>query len=44
MQSLDDFPLEFVVEASLEVARTNSTTRGHSMAFILGKMGETELE
>ena len=44
MQSLDDFPLEEVVEASLEVAGTNSPTRGPSMAFILEKMGKTELE
>ena len=44
MKSLDDFPLEEVVEASLEVAETNSTTLGRSMAFILEKRGETELE
>ena len=44
MQSLDDFPLEEVVEASLEVAGMNSTTRGRSMGFILEKRDESELE
>ena len=40
----DDFPLGFNVESSLEVAGTNSTTLGRSMAFILENMGETDLE
>ena len=44
MQSLDDFPLEEVVEASLEVAGTNYITRGRSKGFILEKRGESELE
>ena len=44
MPKLDDFPLEVVIEVSLEVNGTNFTTLGHSMAFIHENMGETDLE